>query len=243
MAGEIINIYEATDNTDIDNIELILTNLIRGQDKTTITEMLTTIRPEIVAGSVIDCFRVDAYELVYFAAQTVIDTDDPNESDDPVADGAVYVCFVYNANIYEPHFTATEPSWSDAYQGWYAGEFRALPIHIVKDDTLYSGKDIFSQIKKYDGAAFTNVSMSDPYLLTGTTDDTFSYTYIDYPAGYTQANTIVLSAWVNFIGLGYYQNGAYNNSIAYSLGPDNILLLGGTLANRDKPYKLLICRI
>ncbi len=85
--------------------------------------------------------------------------------------------------------------------------------------------------------------MKDFVELTDTTDADDDYLYIDYPEGYDQDNTRVLSVEVKYMGATWMNMGK-NGDVSVGLGGTKIYLYY-TDANtyKGKPYRLIIAKI
>lgn len=96
-----------------------------------------------------------------------------------------------------------------------------------------------------ESVAFSNsgTALKDFVEITGTTDDTNHYLYVDYPEGYDQSNTRVLSFQVK------YQNATWmgigrNGEISVGLGLSTIYLYYADAATyKNKPYRLILARL
>ncbi len=98
---------------------------------------------------------------------------------------------------------------------------------------------------KTESVEFSNSGtvMKDFIEITGTTDDTNNYMHIDYPEGYDQNNTRVLSFEVKYMNATWMGIGK-NGNISVGLGETKIYLYytdGSTYM--DKPYRLIITKL
>ncbi len=90
----------------------------------------------------------------------------------------------------------------------------------------------------YNGAV-----MKDFLEITGTTDETNDYLYLDYPEGYDKTNTRVLSFEVQYMNATWMGIGR-NGNISVGLGDTTIYLYYADADTyKDKPFRLLITKI
>ena len=85
--------------------------------------------------------------------------------------------------------------------------------------------------------------MKDFIEVTGTTDDADHYMHIDYPEGYDQNNTRVLSFEVKYLNATWMGIGR-SGDISVGLGSSKIYLYYIDAANyKNKPYRLIIAKL
>lgn len=90
----------------------------------TLTEFKTSSRPELAAGSVIDCNG-----SLFYADRDEAITGTPS-------DGLTYAYVLTNGETATLVFTNTEPVWDDNLQGWYSNDsnlYRYLPFAMTYD--------------------------------------------------------------------------------------------------------------
>lgn len=133
-----IDTYE-TGNILLDRIMLANDHSSRSKDRYTITELTTSVIPQIAAGSVID----QCGAMVYASSNESIATTDPYTGS-VVADGPVFIIMTSLSGIFSASFTATAPVWSDAKQGYYGtgGQVAAkyLSYTMIKSGSSYTYK-------------------------------------------------------------------------------------------------------
>jgi len=187
MAGSILNTYSDVDENII-NVEDVLTQAFKGYNVLTLTHMADTTVPAITAGS---CIEVNG-SLIQFNSEEAISLIDPHTSA-TVANGYVYI--IINGTTGLAYFTATAPTWNDAKQGWYGlttwANWRYVCVGMGKATSVYSNKFCFNN--------FNYNIVNNIIVFTGTTDAS-AHIYIPLPPGYTEANTIILDAYVIFSG-------------------------------------------
>ncbi len=141
MAGTIVNTFANTGNTDVDNIELCLTDIFKGHNILSLTNMDNTTVPAIAAGSFIEVNG----SLISFSSEEAISITDPHTGA-TVADGTVYVMIDGTNRL--AYFTATSPTWSDSKQGWYGlttwANWKYISL-MIKETTSYSYKEIINK--------------------------------------------------------------------------------------------------
>ena len=119
---ELINTYGNVGNDDIDNMQVCLDDQRVGKHQLTLTEMDSTTIPQIAAGSIIEVGGA------LYKATAAVDISGSASS------GTNYIYLVPGTEVVTPAWTTTEPTWSDAKQGWYgaggAAGYRYLEFKI-----------------------------------------------------------------------------------------------------------------
>jgi hypothetical protein len=78
--------------------------------------------------------------------------------------------------------------------------------------------------------------------VTGTTDPTDYYLYVDYPEGYDKNNTRVLSFEVQYMGQTWMGIGR-NGEISVGLGTEIYLYYPDEANYKGKPFRLIIAKV
>lgn len=244
MAGTKLNLWKNVGHADIDNIGRNLIQIERGYNGLTLTHMLDSTVPAIAAGSVIEingslvCF--DSEEAITYSSGSNLFV---------AIDGVNRTAFFADADD-----TSAMPTWSESRKGWYNGNYRYLPVFIIKSSSDYLCKMSFDRKMSHDGVTRRDTNNTDLLLITGMTSASEVFTNIDYPAGFTKNNTIIRSlqvyspnnylvdgGWVGY-GPDQYETGTQISCILdddymiLNLGPSNSY-------SQNQPYKILLQRI
>ncbi len=214
MALRQLNTYSLVGHTDVDAMFETLDKTFKGLCKLSLTEFNTSVRPQIAAGSTVEC------NGALFIADIAEDI-----AENP-PDGVVYVRMIPSGSPISltAEFTEVSPVWDDEKQGWYSPT---------------SGEENYVYVAGcYKvGATFPGKGYFDNHTRVGHVDDILaSVVRFPYIIGYGQAvsriDFAVLFAAIGTVG--GVGDGYSTFNIPDTRGRDLIGLdnMGGTSANR-----------